>query len=160
MTARESGAEDQWPPAGSGDEWLLFYLRGLTFAQVARLCRMNAEIVRHSIRQREVLDPPIFGRRLVLHDRPRYRPPRHGRAVAWERRYTAVFRLVAERAASRNNSGAHMNGVFKGGSTTSGSIVPQGSWIRGKRSYWTGWGSGGVNNHVLKRARQRIFSGR
>ncbi len=96
MTAKEAGAEDQWPPAGSGDEWLLFYLRGLTFAQVARLCRVNAEMVRHSIRQREVLDPSILGRRLVLHDRPRYRPSRHGRAVAWERRYTAVFRLVAE----------------------------------------------------------------
>ncbi|MGJ9404545.1 Helicase associated domain protein [Arthrobacter sp. KK5.5] len=32
---------------------------------------------------------------MVLHDRPRYRPPRHGRELAWDLRYTAAFRFVA-----------------------------------------------------------------
>lgn len=101
MTAEERArddpsAEDPWPPARSEDEWLLFYLRGLSGARISRLCRVHPETVRYSLRQREALDPSIFGRRLVLHDQPRYRPPRHGRELAWDRRYTAAFRFVAE----------------------------------------------------------------
>lgn len=91
----QENSEDQWPPAKSEDEWLLFYLRGLTGARIARLCGVHPETVRYSLRQREALDPSIFGRRLVPHERPRYKPPRHGRELAWDRRYTAVFRFVA-----------------------------------------------------------------
>lgn len=100
MTAEERArddpsAEDLWPPARSEDEWLLFYLRGLSGARIARLCRVHPETVRYSLRQREALDPSIFGRRLVLHDRPRNQVKWKGRELAWDRRYTAVFRFVA-----------------------------------------------------------------
>lgn len=90
-----AGPDEPWPPAASEDEWLLFYLKGLTFAQIARWCRVNAETVRHSIKQREAVHPSLFGRRLMLHDRPRYEPPRVGRGRAWDKRYAAVFRFVA-----------------------------------------------------------------
>lgn len=33
----DAGLQNPWPPARPEDEWLLFYLRGLTFAQIARL---------------------------------------------------------------------------------------------------------------------------
>lgn len=95
MTAEEAGPEDQWPPARSEDEWLLFHLRGLSGARIARLCRVHPETVRYSLRQRETLDPSIFGRRLVFHDRPRNQVKRLGREIAWDRRYTALFRFVA-----------------------------------------------------------------
>lgn len=93
---RAADTEDPWPPARSKDEWLLFYLCGVSIPQIARWCRVNHETVRYSIRQREALTPSIIGRRLVLHDRPRYRPPTVGRELAWDRRYAAVFRFVAE----------------------------------------------------------------
>ncbi|GAA2173530.1 hypothetical protein GCM10009784_08200 [Arthrobacter parietis] len=96
MTAEEASPEDQWPPARSEDEWLLFYLHGLSGARIARLCRVHPETVRYSLRHRETLDPSIFGRRLFLHDHPRYRPLTRGRETAWDRRYTAVFRFVAD----------------------------------------------------------------
>lgn len=98
MTAPDeaSDIEDRWPPARSEDEWLLFYLRGVSIPQVARWCRVNLETVRYRIRQREALTLSIFGRRLILHDQPRYRPPTDGRELAWEKRYAAVFRFVAE----------------------------------------------------------------
>ncbi len=51
MTAEEAAAEDQWSRAGSEDEWLLFYLRGLSGARIARLCRVHPETVRYSLRQ-------------------------------------------------------------------------------------------------------------
>lgn len=96
MTTEEAAnSEDQWPPAKSEDEWLLMYLRGLSIPQIARLCRVNHETVRHSIRQRETLTPSIVGQRLVLHDRPRYRPPTVGRDGVWNKHYAAVFRFVA-----------------------------------------------------------------
>lgn len=92
----EASAEDQWPPARSEDEWLLFYLGGVSIRQIARWCRVNHETVRYSIRQREKVTPSITARRLVLHDRPRYQPPADRRERAWDKRYTAVFRFVAE----------------------------------------------------------------
>ena len=48
---RAESAEEPWPPATSENEWLLMYLRGLTFAQIERWCRVNAETVRRSICQ-------------------------------------------------------------------------------------------------------------
>ncbi|KRF04333.1 hypothetical protein ASH00_14615 [Arthrobacter sp. Soil782] len=98
MTAEKPAgrSDDPWPPAASEDEWLLFYLRGLTFAQIARWCRVNAETVRYRILQRVALDPSIAGRRLMLHDRPRFQPSRVGRDRAWDKRYAAVFRFVAD----------------------------------------------------------------
>lgn len=86
---------DSWPPAKSEDEWLLFYLRGLTFAQIARWCRVSAETVRYSIKQRETVNPSLFGRRLLHHDRPRYEPPANLRGITWDKRYAALFRFVA-----------------------------------------------------------------
>lgn len=46
--------------------------------------------------QRAALDPAMLGRRLVFHDRPHYEPPTDRRARAWDKRYAAVFRSVAE----------------------------------------------------------------
>ena len=33
----DAGLQNPWPPDRPEDEWLLFYFRGLTFAQIARL---------------------------------------------------------------------------------------------------------------------------
>jgi hypothetical protein len=46
--------------------------------------------------QREAVNPSVFDRRLMLHDWPHYESPRVGRERAWDKRYAAVFRFVAE----------------------------------------------------------------
>ncbi|WRH25343.1 hypothetical protein GC088_09900 [Arthrobacter sp. JZ12] len=98
MSSNERGRlEEEWPPARSENEWLLFYLGGLNVTQIARLCGINDEAVRHSIRQREALDPTISARRLILHDRPRRGEPRKvGRDRDWDRWYAAAFRFIAQ----------------------------------------------------------------
>lgn len=54
MPTEDSELDDgQWPPARSEDEWLYFYLRGLSLAQVAKLCRVSHMVVRYSIPCRE-----------------------------------------------------------------------------------------------------------
>lgn len=44
----------------------------------------------------EKLTPAITGWRLILHDRPRHKRPGRSRDTAWDKRYTALFRFVAE----------------------------------------------------------------
>ncbi|WP_323958864.1 hypothetical protein GC088_09915 [Arthrobacter sp. JZ12] len=85
-----------WPPARSESEWVLFYLRGLGIAHIARLCRVPEAAVRRVIRSREAADSGVMGRRLILHDRPRpAAQPKDACDREWDKRYTALFRFVA-----------------------------------------------------------------
>lgn len=123
MSSNERGRlEEQWPPARSESEWLLFYLRGLNVTQIARLCRINHEAVRHSIRQREAIDPTISARRLILHDRPRPGQLRKvGRDRDWDRWYATVFRFIAQHGRFPDSLADQPRRACSAGSTDSGS---------------------------------------
>lgn len=86
----------EWGPATSRPEWLLMYARGLSIRQIAALCRVDYEKVRLHIRSQERRNPTLFGRRLILHDRPTPAPapPAQLRRTPWDTRFAQMQQFI------------------------------------------------------------------
>lgn len=74
------------------------YLRGLSIRQIATWCRVEYEKVRLHIRSHERLDPSIFGRRLIIHDRPKpaSRPLTEPLRTPWDVRFAQLQQFTTE----------------------------------------------------------------